>query len=83
MSRYRYRQRPGTSSGDDRRISRALQFPDDTTPVQCPVYTVATLPTVYDTGALVYVSDAAGGPLLAFYDGSNWKQANSPATTVT
>lgn len=78
----KYRQAPGTSSPEDRKISRALSFPGDE-PVAVPSYTVATLPSGYPAGSMVYVSDAAGGPLLAFFDGTNWKQANSPGTTVT
>lgn len=36
-----------------------------------------------DEGAMAYISDGnAGGKCLAFYDGSNWKKAHSPADNI-
>jgi hypothetical protein len=50
-------------------------------------YTVSSVPLASSwTGGLIYVTDAEGGPVLAFSDGSNWLRAsdlspiNSPPT---
>ena len=44
----------------------------NTVGIPLPTYTVASLPTV-ETGTLIYVSNgAAGSPVVAFGDGSNW-----------
>lgn len=42
-------------------------------PARFADYTVATLPAA-EPGAVVYVSDAAGGPVMAFGDGTNWRR---------
>jgi len=44
-------------------------------------YTVATLPSAAtaDAGALAYVSDEAGGPVLAFSDGTAWRRSTDRA----
>jgi hypothetical protein len=44
-------------------------------PPVTPTYTVATLPTAatYARG-LIYVSDEAGGAVIAFSDGTNWRR---------
>lgn len=44
-------------------------------------YTVATLPAagVAGTGALVYVSNEAGGAVPAFSDGTNWRRVTDRA----
>ena len=48
-----------------------------------PTYTVSTLPTV-ETGTLIYVSDgAAGSPVVAFGDGSNWLRVDTRAAVST
>jgi hypothetical protein len=46
-------------------------------------YTVATLPSAATAGGIVYVSDAAVAPCLAFTNGTNWKRCDNAATTVT
>ena len=44
-----------------------------------PTYTVASLPAV-ETGTLIYVSNgAAGSPVVAFGDGSNWLRVDTRA----
>lgn len=44
-------------------------------------YTVATVPAVSPAGQLIYVSNgAAGSPVMAFSDGSNWKRVDTLAT---
>jgi len=51
--------------------------------VKVPTYTVATAPSAATAGAgtLVYVSDgAAGSPILAFSDGTDWKRSDTGAT---
>lgn len=52
--------------------------------IQVPTYTVATAPSAAGlTGTVIYVSDGvAGSPGLAFSDGTNWKRADTPATTI-
>jgi len=41
-------------------------------------YTVSTLPTVI-AGALIYVSDEAGGATMAFGDGTDWRRVQDRA----
>ena len=50
--------------------------------VQVPTYTVATAPSAADIAdSLIYVSDgAAGSPILAFSDGTDWKRSDTGAT---
>lgn len=45
-------------------------------------YTVGTLPAAGAAGGVIYVSDAAVAPCLAFSDGTNWKRCDNAATTV-
>jgi len=49
--------------------------------IQVPTYTVATAPSAADiAGTLVYVSDgAAGSPILAFSDGTDWLRSDTGA----
>ncbi|MHC4213985.1 MAG: hypothetical protein ACYSWP_11485 [Planctomycetota bacterium] len=43
------------------------------------VFTVATLPSA-QTAGIIYVSNgAAGSPVLAFSDGTNWKRSDTLA----
>ena len=56
---------------------------DVTGAIKVPTYTVATAPSASTAGAgtLVYVSNgAAGSPILAFSDGTNWKRSDTGAT---
>ena len=56
---------------------------DNTVGIPLPTYTVASLPTV-ETGTLIYVSDAAAGsPVVAFGDGSNWLRCDTRAAVST
>ena len=51
-----------------------------------PTYTVATAPSAITAGAgsVIYTTDGvAGSPGLAFSDGTNWKRADTPATTIS
>jgi len=44
------------------------------------VYTVATAPTTASVGSVAYFSNgAAGNPVLAFYDGTNWLRCDTLA----
>lgn len=48
--------------------------------VTVPTYTVATAPTTETAGKIIYVSDgAAGSPVLAFGDGTNWLRCDTLA----
>lgn len=50
-----------------------------TGPVNLGVYTVATAPTA-TTGSVAYFSNgAAGDPVLAFFDGTNWLRCDTLA----
>ena len=43
-------------------------------------YTVATAPTTETAGKLIYVSDgAAGSPIVAFGNGTNWLRCDTGA----
>ena len=50
--------------------------------IQVPTYTVATAPAATDLdGTVIYVSDgAAGSPILAFSNGTDWKRSDTGAT---
>ena len=51
--------------------------------IKVPTYAVAAAPSASSAGAgtLIYVSDgAAGSPILAFSDGTNWKRSDTGAT---
>lgn len=49
---------------------------------QLPTYTVAGAPSAASiAGTLIYVSNgAAGSPVVAFSDGTNWKRVDTLAT---
>ena len=52
---------------------------------QLASYAVADLPAAGDdnVGQIVYVSNgAAGSPILAFSDGTNWKRSDTGATVA-
>ena len=42
-------------------------------------YTVATLPDASEPGRMIYVSDEAGGAVVAFSDGANWLRVTDRA----
>lgn len=44
-----------------------------------PSYTVATLPSAGDAGEMIFVSDEAGGAVIAFADGTNWRRVTDRA----
>jgi hypothetical protein len=49
--------------------------------IQVPTYAVATAPSAASiAGTLIYVSDgAAGSPILAFSDGTDWLRSDTGA----
>lgn len=52
-------------------------------PVNLGAFTVATAPTA-STGSVAYFSDgAAGSPVLAFYDGTNWLRCDTLAAIAS
>ena len=56
---------------------------DITGAIKLPTYDVAGAPSASAAGAgtVIYVSDgAAGSPILAFSDGTNWKRSDTGAT---
>jgi len=49
-------------------------------PVNLGSFTVATAPTTASTGSIAYFSNgAAGSPVLAFYNGTNWLRVDTLA----
>ena len=49
-------------------------------PVNLGTFTVATAPTTASTGSVAYFSNgAAGNPVLAFYNGTNWLRVDTLA----
>lgn len=47
-------------------------------PVNLGVFTVATAPTNASAGSVAYFTNgAAGSPILAFYNGTNWKRVDT------
>jgi len=45
-----------------------------------PSYTVSTVPTATGkTGAMIFVSNEAGGAVIAFSDGTNWRRVTDRA----
>jgi hypothetical protein len=59
-------------------INRNVTF---TRPPMVPGYTVAGAPgaSTYGAGSMIYVSDEAGGAVLAFSDGSDWRRVTDRA----
>jgi hypothetical protein len=56
---------------------------DVTGAIKVPTYNVAGAPSASTAGAgtLIYVSNgAAGSPILAFSDGTNWKRSDTGGT---
>ena len=59
---------------------------DVTGAIKLPTYDVAGAPSASTAGAgtLIYVSNgAAGSPILAFSDGTNWKRSDTGATIAS
>lgn len=44
-----------------------------------PAFTVATIPSAIEAGVLIYVSNEAGGAVVAFSDGTNWRRVTDRA----
>lgn len=56
---------------------------DLTGAAKLPTYTVASAPSASTAGAgtIIYVSNgAAGNPIIAFSDGTDWKRSDTGAT---
>lgn len=49
------------------------------TRLNLPSFTVATLPGIVTGGGLIYVSNEAGGAVIAFSDGTNWRRVTDRA----
>jgi len=49
-------------------------------PVNLGVFTVATAPTTASVGSVAYfINGAAGDPILAFFDGTDWLRCDTGA----
>lgn len=57
-------------------VTTGLIYP---TQFKLPDYTVATLPSASIAGLMIFVSDAAGGSIPAFSDGTNWRRVDTRA----
>ena len=68
-----------------RRMAEALNYIYRNGQLRAKSYTVATLPSasIVGEGAMVYVSDAATAPCIAFSNGSVWKRCDDSTVTVT
>ena len=47
--------------------------------IQMPVYAVANVPSAVSAGMMIFVNDEAGGAILAFSDGTNWRRVSDRA----
>lgn len=54
-------------------VTSGLIYPDQ---LVLPSYTVATLPSASIAGSFIYVSNATGGSIPAFADGTNWRRVD-------
>lgn len=62
-----------------RRIENGFNYPADH-PFQIQTFTVATLPDPVEWPAgLIYISDEAGGTVVAFSDGGAWRRVTDRA----
>ena len=48
-------------------------------PLQVPSFTVSGVPSASPAAQLIYVSDEAGGAVVAFSDGTNWRRVTDRA----
>lgn len=73
--------RTGQFTLDGARIMQAvIDLLNGRRPVKLPVYTVATVPPAApNPSALIYVSNEAGGAVVAFSDGTNWRRVTDRA----
>lgn len=62
-------------------LRRELQRGDDNRLPILPTYTVSGLPPVVETG-LIYVSNASGGGIPCFSDGTNWRRVDTRAVAT-
>ncbi len=78
-------QNNGLGSNNAMRLDRTTLRHDFGGPARLKSYTVAGLPSASTAGAgaLVYVSNASGGPTLACSDGTNWKVVAALGATVS
>lgn len=84
MSKIATKPQAGAGIIDDGQASLYLQnFFDDIEiqfnkgQVDLTTYTKTTLPPVLTTPGLIFVSDAAGGPVAAYSDGTNWRKVSN------
>lgn len=65
--------------GNTRRLQATAGRLDASVPVGFPAYTVAGVPSASPAGQMVYVSNEAGGAVMAFSDGTNWRRVTDRA----
>ncbi len=75
-SYHRKTQGDGTQIEDYESV--AVTLPVEAT-TELAAATVATLPSSTPAGRLIYVSDEAGGSVVAFSDGTNWRRVTDRA----
>lgn len=71
---------PGATLAWNTFFERLAGFLSGVTPLQA--YTVAKLPSPAPAGRVVYVSNAAGGSVLAFSDGAAWRRVTDRAVVT-
>lgn len=68
------------TSTDGSTFETAMTFETDhiniDRPFQLPQYSIASLPVATMLGAMIYVTDATSGPIIAFCDGTNWRRCD-------
>ncbi|WP_114954316.1 hypothetical protein [Sphingosinicella terrae] len=73
------RDAPTWASSLVREIEQQMRRPADA-PVRLPSFTLADLPAAADwPQGLIHVPDEAGGPVVAFSDGTNWRRVTDRA----
>lgn len=61
-------------------IRALIGIVNGTSPMTLPTYTVSTVPSASaNPRALIYVSNEAGGAVVAFSDGTNWRRTTDRA----
>lgn len=72
----------GISTNAVLRFSVSTTLVISTLPISLPSFTVGTVPSASPAGQLIYVSDAAVAPCVAFSNGTVWKRCDNAGTTV-
>lgn len=69
----------GASSQFASLMQQIVRSLEELATVTAESYTVATLPAATTAGQIIFVSDEAGGAVIAFSDGTNWRRVTDRA----